>query len=58
MSLCNKCFTKKSPPKQLNETLIELGLNYYKVGIIFDTHQRMRAKWTPWDGPCLVYGFM
>ena len=28
----------------------ELSLNSYKVGLIFDTYWRIRAKWSSWDG--------
>ena len=43
--------TKFIPPaKYFNDILFELRLNYYKVGIVFDTYQRMIAKWTSWSG--------
>ena len=32
------------------ELLLELRLNPSKVGIIFATYQKMRAKWTSWSG--------
>ena len=39
----------------IEELLLNLRLNSYKVGIVFATYHRMRAKWTCWDGPFLEY---
>ena len=35
------------------ELLLELRLNYYKVGIIFYMYQIMREKWKSWAGTSL-----
>ena len=32
------------------DIFLELRINYFKVGIIFATHWRLRLKWTCLDG--------
>ena len=50
LSIRNKYSTKNYHQKKFNELLLKLRPNYYKVGIVFATYQRMRAKWTSWAG--------
>ena len=40
--------------KYIEELLLEMILNSYKIEIILATYRRMRAKWKSWAGTCQV----